>query len=169
MSIKSYCVLDIETTGLSYIQDEIIEIGILKIKNNKIVDVFDKLIKPKNKIPNRIIEITHITNEMVRSGENLNNVLFQILEFIGDLPLIIHNSPFDLSFLQYNLEKIGLIINNEVIDTLKLSREIFKDFEKHNLQYLAERLNIKVENAHRALDDTKTLNEVYKVMRKYIN
>lgn len=168
MSIKSYCVLDIETTGLSYIQDEIIEIGILKIKNNIIVDVFDKLIKPKNKIPNRIIEITHITNKMVRSGESLNNVLFQMLEFIEDLPLIIHNASFDISFLQYNLEKIGLIINNEIIDTLKLSREIFKDFEKYNLQYLAKRLNIKVENAHRALDDTKSLNEVYKIMRKNI-
>ncbi len=169
MKLNNYCVLDIETTGLSYINNEIIEIGILKVRKNEIIDSFNQLVKPKYNIPREITDITHIDNKMVENAPNINSVLFKMLEFIEDLPLIIHNAPFDISFLEYNLNKLGITMKNEVIDTLKLSRAIYRNFEKHSLQYLAEKLNIEVNNAHRALEDTKTLFEVFKKIENSIS
>src|SRR5699024_10738657 len=80
----NYTVFDIETTGLDSKYDEIIEIGALKIKNNKIIDQFSFLIKPTSPIGEFITELTGITNEMVSDAPNINEILPKFLEFIGD-------------------------------------------------------------------------------------
>ena len=163
-----YIVLDIETTGLSFRTEKITEIGAVKVKNGEVVDTFECFVNPKIPIPQRIVEITGITDEMVRDAETIDKVMPKFLRFIGDLKLVAHNADFDIGFLKYNAESLDLKMDNEYIDSLKLSRQLYPEFKKHKLGILADKFGIKVENAHRALDDVKTLVEVFKkLLEKY--
>ena len=156
-----YIVLDIETTGLSFRTEKITEIGAVRVKNGEIVDTFECFVNPEIPIPQKIVEITHITDDMVKDAETIENVMPKFLDFIGNLKLVAHNADFDVGFLKYNAENLGLTMNNEYIDSLALSRQLFPEFKKHKLGILAEKLGINVENAHRALDDVKTLVKVF--------
>lgn len=166
---NEYIVLDIETTGLSFRTEKITEIGAVKVKDGEIVDTFECFVNPEVPIPQKIVEITHITDDMVKDAETIDKVMPKFLEFIGDLKLVAHNADFDVGFLKYNAENLGLKMDNEYIDTLKLSRQIYPEFKKHKLGIIAEKLGIKVENAHRALDDVKTLVQVFIKMLEKVN
>ena len=159
-----YCVLDIETTGLSFRTEKITEIAAVKIKNGEILEEFSCFVNPEKPIPQKIVEITNITDEMVKDAETIEQVMPKFLEFIGDDVLVAHNAGFDIGFLKYNAAQIGLKMDNAYIDTLSLSRGLFPEFKKHKLGIIAENLNIKVEVAHRALDDVITLIKVFNVM-----
>ncbi len=166
---EEYIVLDIETTGLSFRTEKITEIGAVKVKNGEIIDTFECFVNPEIPIPQRIVEITHITDEMVRNAETIDTVMPKFLDFIGNLKLVAHNADFDVGFLKYNAENLGLKMDNEYIDSLKLSRQLYPEFKKHKLGIIAEKLGIKVENAHRALDDVKTLVQVFIKMLEKVN
>ena len=159
-----YCVLDIETTGLSFRTEKITEIAVVRIKNGEILEEFSCFVNPEVPIPERIVEITNITDEMVKNAETIEQVMPKFLEFIGDSVLVAHNASFDIGFLKYNAAKLGLKMDNTYIDTLSLSRGLFPEFKKHKLGFIAENLNIKVDVAHRALDDVITLIKVFNVM-----
>ena len=156
-----YIVLDIETTGLSFRTEKITEIGAVRVKDGEIVDTFECFVNPEIPIPQKIVEITGITDDMVRDAETIEQVMPKFLEFIGNLKLVAHNADFDVGFLKYNAENIGLKMDNEYIDSLKLARQLYPEFKKHKLGIIAEKLGVKVENAHRALDDVKTLLKVF--------
>lgn len=165
---NEYIVLDIETTGLSFRTEKITEIGAVKVKNGEIVDTFECFVNPEIPIPQRIVELTGITDDMVKNADTIDIVMPKFLEFIGNLKLVAHNADFDVGFLKYNAENLGLKMDNEYIDSLALSRQLYPEFKKHKLGILAEKFGIKVENAHRALDDVKTLVKVYfKLLEKY--
>ncbi len=166
---EEYIVLDIETTGLSFRTEKITEIGAVKVKNGEIIDTFECFVNPEIPIPQRIVEITHITDEMVRNAGTIDMVIPKFLDFIGNLKLVAHNADFDVGFLKYNAENLGLKMDNEYIDSLKLSRQLYPEFKKHKLGIIAEKLGIKVENAHRALDDVKTLVQVFIKMLEKVN
>ncbi len=166
---EEYIVLDIETTGLSFRTEKITEIGAAKVKNGEIVDTFECFVNPEVPIPQKIVEITHITDEMVKDAETIDKVMPKFLDFIGNLKLVAHNADFDVGFLKYNAENLGLKMDNEYIDSLKLSRQLYPEFKKHKLGIIAEKLGIKVENAHRALDDVKTLVQVFIKMLEKVN
>ena len=158
---NEYIVLDIETTGLSFRTEKITEIGAVRVKDGEIVDTFECFVNPEIPIPQKIVEITGITDDMVKDAETVEKVMPKFLEFIGDLKLVAHNADFDIGFLKYNAENVGLKMDNEYIDSLKLARQLYPEFKKHKLGIIAEKLGIKVENAHRALDDVKTLVQVF--------
>ena len=158
---SEYIVLDIETTGLSFRTEKITEIGAVKVKNGEIVDTFECFVNPEMPIPQRIVEITKITDDMVKDAETIDKVMPKFLDFIGDLKLVAHNADFDIGFLKYNAENLGLKMDNNYLDTLALSRQVLPDLKKHKLGILAEHFGINVENAHRALDDVKTLVQVF--------
>lgn len=99
MLIDNYCILDLETTGLSCIKNEIIEVGILKVRNNEIVARYSKLVKPKAKVSKKITKITGITNEMLEDKPAIEEIIIEILTFIGDDVIIGHNVLFDLGFI----------------------------------------------------------------------
>ena len=166
---NEYIVLDIETTGLSFRTEKITEIGAVKVKAGEIVDTFECFVNPQIPIPQKIVEITHITDEMVKDAETIEKVMPKFLEFIGDLKLVAHNADFDVGFLKYNAESLGLKMDNEYIDSLKLSRQLYPEFKKHKLGMIADKLGITVENAHRALDDVKTLVQVFLKMLEKVN
>ena len=159
-----YCVFDLETTGISHITEKITEVGILKIKNGQVIDTFECFVNPEKPIPEKVVEITHITDDMVKDAETIDKVMPKILDFMGDSVLVAHNADFDIVFLKYNCAQLGLELNNTYIDTLRLAKAIFPDFSKYKLGIIADKLGIKVDVAHRALDDVKTLVEVFKVM-----
>lgn len=159
-----YCVLDIETTGLSFRTEKITELGAVKYKNGEIVEQFECFVNPEKPIPEEVVNITHITDEMVKDAETIEQVLPKFLDFIGDAVIVAHNADFDVGFIKYNAEQYGYKLENTYIDTLRLAKDLFPDYKKYKLGLIAEKLGIKVEVAHRALDDVITLVKVFQVM-----
>ena len=160
----TFCVLDLETTGLSFRTDKITEIGIMKLKNGEVIDEFSCFVNPERPIPQRVVEVTNITDDMVKDAETIEQVFPKMLEFIGDSVIVAHNADFDVTFLKYNAKQLGYSLENTSMDTLRLSKFLFPDFKKYKLGIIAEKLGIKVEVAHRALDDVDTTVKVLKVM-----
>ena len=165
----TYCVLDLETTGFSPKTEKITEIGIMKLKNGEVIDKFSCFVNPEKPIPARVVEVTNITDDMVNGAETIDKVFPKMLEFLGDSVIVAHNAPFDVGFLKYNAKELGYDFDYTYVDTLSLSRKIFPELKKHKLGKIAEYLKIKVEVAHRALDDVdttvKVLNEMMKILK----
>lgn len=159
-----YCVLDIETTGLSFRTEKITELGAVKYKNGEIIEEFECFVNPEKPIPEEVVNITHITDEMVKDAGTIEEILPKFLEFIGDSIIVAHNADFDVGFIKYNAEQLGYKLNNTYIDTLRLAKDLFPDYKKYKLGIIAEKLGIQVDVAHRALDDVITLVKVFKVM-----
>ena len=160
----TYCVLDLETTGISYKTEKITEVGIIKYKNGEIIDEFECFVNPEKPIPLKVQEITHITDDMVKDAETIDKVIPKIIDFISDSVLVAHNADFDMGYLKYNFEQYGYTFDYSYIDTLRLAKAMFPEMKKYKLGLIADELDIKVEVAHRALDDVKTLVSVFKVM-----
>ena len=160
----TYCILDLETTGFSFRTEKITEIGIMKMKNGEVIDEFSCFVNPEKPIPQRVVEVTNITDDMVKDAETIDKVFPKMLEFIGDSVLVAHNADFDIGFLKYNAGELGYSLENTYMDTLRLAKELFPDYKKYKLGIIAENLGIKVEVAHRALDDVDTTVKVLKVM-----
>ena len=163
-----YCVFDLETTGISANNEKITEIGAMKIKNGEVIDTFECFVNPEKPIPERVVEITHITNDMVKDAETIETVLPKFLDFIGDSVLVAHNAEFDVGFIRHNASIQQLKFDNTYIDTLKLAKDLFPDYKKYKLGIIADKLGIRVDVAHRALDDVKTLVQVFEVMLKML-
>ena len=123
---NDFVVVDLETTGLNPETDKIIELSAIKYKNREIESKFSTLINPKIHISPKITEITDINDDMVKNSPYIENILPSFAEFVGDLPLVAHNARFDIQFLNCILKKRGGFIDNEIIDTLSISRLIYK-------------------------------------------
>ena len=160
----TYCVLDLETTGLSFRTEKITEVGIMKVKNGEVIDEFSCFVNPEKPIPQKVVEVTNITDDMVKDAETIDKVFPKILEFVGDSVLVAHNADFDIGFLKYNAAQLGYELNNTYVDTLRLAKSLFPDFKKYKLGFIADKLGIVVEVAHRALDDVDTTVKVFNVM-----
>lgn len=159
-----YCVLDLETTGLSFRTEKITEVGIIKIRNGEVIDEFECFVNPERPIPQEVVDVTHITDDMVKDAETIDKVIPKIIDFIGDSVLVAHNADFDIGFLKHNFAEYGYSLDNTYIDTLRLAKVIFPDMKRYKLGLIADKLDIVVEVAHRALDDVKTLVAVFNVM-----
>ncbi|WP_238917400.1 DNA polymerase III subunit alpha [Clostridium sp. YIM B02555] len=160
----TYCVLDLETTGFSPRTEKITEIGIMKIKDGKILDKFSTFVNPQKPIPMRVVEVTKITDDMVSSAETIEKVFPRMLEFIEGSVLVAHNAEFDINFLKHNAKVLGYDFDFTYVDTLPLAQDVFPDFKSYKLGRIAKNLGIKVEVAHRALDDVDTTVKVFNIM-----
>lgn len=160
----TYCVLDLETTGFSATTEKITEVGIMKIKEGEVIDQFSCFVNPEKHIPQRVTEVTNITDDMVKDAETIEQVFPKILEFIEGSVLVAHNAPFDMGFLKQNAKILGYEFDYTYLDTLSLAKDLFPDYKKYKLGKIAENLGIKVEVAHRALDDVDTTVKVFNVM-----
>ncbi len=160
--VDNYCVLDTETTGLSSYYDEIIEIGILKVRNNEIVDKYDQLIKPSYEINSFITDLTGISNEMVKDMPSIIDIKDSVLEFIGNDIIIGHNTSFDIRFIN---EGFSTNINNKFMDTMQFSRKLFPELEHHRLSDLNKYLNLN-NNEHRAISDCISTKYLYDNIKK---
>ena len=162
----TYCVLDLETTGLSAKTEKITEIGIMKIQNGEVVDKFCEFVNPEKPIPQRVQEVTNITDDMVKDAPTIDVLFPKVLEFIKGSVLVAHNAVFDIGFLKNVAKELGYEFDYTYVDTLPLARKLYPELKKHKLGKIAEHLKIKVEVAHRALDDVDTTVKVLKEMMK---
>ncbi|EKN42914.1 DNA polymerase III PolC, partial [Clostridium botulinum CFSAN001627] len=156
----TFVVFDLETTGFSSKNDKIIEIGAVKIEKGKIVDRFSEFVNPKRTIPDKITELTSITDNMVDDKETIDKILPRFIDFIGDSVVVAHNASFDVSFINKNCKDLKIEFENSVMDTVTLSRFLFPELKRHKLNVIAKHLGISLENHHRAVDDAKATADI---------
>ena len=159
--ITSFVCFDIETTGLNPEEDRIIEIGGIKVKDKKIVGQFREFINPEFALTSKIIDITNITDEMLKDAPKEEEVIKRFLDFVQDDILIGHNIPFDYSFIKIAASKLKLTFERFGIDTLVLSKKLHGTASSRSLENMCKLYNIKNEHAHRALDDAKATAMLY--------
>lgn len=159
--VKDYVVLDFETTGLRAGADRIIQIGAIKFKDHEQVETFNSFINPQRHISNFITRLTGISNEMVAVAPTIEKKIPELLEFIGDLPIVAHNASFDMGFL-YALDSIeGIEIPQyKVIDTVKLARKTITQTPNHKLTTLTKFLQLE-HDAHDAIGDCLATAAIY--------
>lgn len=172
----TFVALDIETTGLKYDENKIIQLSAVKYENGIEIDRFDKYINPHVYIPRYITDINGITNSMVKSMPTVDKVLPEFIDFIDDYILVAHNSKFDMKFILFNihmynvLNSENILVKNKVADTLLLSRRHLKGMVKDNkLITLKEHFNIVTEKDHCGIDDAYSCAQVYFEINKIVN
>jgi len=164
-----WVVFDTETTGLNAAENTLIEIAAVKMRGREIIDQWTELIDPEVEISAKITELTNITNDMVRGQRKLADVLATFKEYVGDAILVAHNAEFDLGFLRACARRVGMEpFTNIVLDTLTLARKLYPSERSYRLGSLAKKFDVSLVNAHRALDDTVALAEVYQHMLKHL-
>ena len=161
--VDEYVVLDLEMTGLSAKTDQIIEIGAVKIKNNKVVGTMECLVNPKCKIPTRIVELTGITDEMVSKGKEKDEAIAELLSFIDGYILVGQNINFDYSFLKQWAVNHKRPLEVKACDTLKLARVLLPPEQPKKLDALCAYFGIERTREHRALDDAM---ETWRIFEK---
>ena len=141
---EEYVVFDFETTGFNAGgQDQIIEIGAVKLKNGEILERYDELINPGRPLPEKITAITNITDEMLKDKRTEEEAIKDFIKWFGNDTMVAHNAKFDVSFLEMCYKKYDLgTFENTVIDTLELSRTLDNSFARHSLSALAKRYDI---------------------------
>lgn len=168
-SVDDYVVIDIETTGLAAGLSEIIELGAVKVKGGVIAEEFATLVKPQGIISDFITQLTGITNGMVQNAPVIKDALPGYLEFIGDALAVGHNVHFDVNFIYDNsVTWLNLPFTNNFIDTMRLSRKLYKEVKGHKLGDLAARFGIPDNGmaAHRALADVIKTHHCYEYMKR---
>lgn len=164
----NYCVIDIETTGLSPAKNEIIELCALKVRNNVLTDSFTTLVKPNSYINSFISKLTGITNEMTKTAPTIDEILIKYLEFIGNDIVMGHNVTFDINFINdKSLKCYNKNFANNYIDTCTMARKICP-IKRHKLDYVAQYYNIDASGHHRAKHDCIMTFKIYNAMKNEI-
>jgi DNA polymerase-3 subunit alpha (Gram-positive type) len=159
-----YIVFDVETTGLSAKTERIIEIGAVKIVNGEVVDRFSEFINPGVSLKPEIVNLTGITDEMLRDKPDEGVIIPKFIDFIEDGVLVAHNAKFDMSFLYSASERLKFDIKNPYLDTLEISRRIFTNLKKHKLDMVAKETGVVLEGHHRAVNDAEALYKIFLVL-----
>lgn len=157
----TFICFDIETTGLSAARDKITEIGAVKVENGVITDTFSTFANPEMPIPQKITQLTGITDDMVKDAPSQSEAVGAFLEFAGDNVLVAHNAPFDTSFIAKACEDMGREYNYTSIDTVAISRAILTDIKNCKLDTVAKFLRLGDFNHHRATDDAEMLAKIF--------
>ncbi|MGE5708205.1 MAG: PolC-type DNA polymerase III [Bacteroidota bacterium] len=158
--IGNYVVLDLETTGLDYKLEKILEIGAVKMVDGQPQPPFHTLVDPEMEIPNTSIH--GIDDSMVMGAPTIQEVLPRFLNYLGDAPIVAHNAIFDFNFLNHNAQSyLQVSVENPLIDTLQIAREVFPQDKSHSLESLVHKLERTPVQFHRALDDTLALADIF--------
>lgn len=166
--VPDYVIFDLETTGSSPVNDEVIEIAGVKVRGGVVVDEFSSLVNPGRPISYWSRQITGITDEMVKDSPTFDQVMPCFMEFAQGLPLAGHNIHcFDMKFLYRDaMRYFGMEVGNDYFDTLYMARSVLKDKKGHRLTQLAEYYGISPDGAHRALCDCRMNQKVMECMHK---
>lgn len=159
--MQDYIALDTETTGLNPARDRVLEIGAVRVIRGEVQDTFSVLINTGTEIPERIQELTGITEEMQKSGEEPKKALAAFLDFCGEAPILGHNIQFDFGFLKQGAVNAGFSFEKEGIDTLKIARQCLPDLSSRKLPDLCAYYGIDPGHSHRALDDALAAHDLY--------
>ena len=161
-----FVAVDVETTGLSPIANELIEISAIKYDGQKKIDIFTSLVKPKARIPYYITNITGITNEMVQNSPFVEEIMPGLINFIGESPIVAHNANFDYKFIQnYSNNAFS---RNTLIDTVQIGKKLYPNLPNHKLGTIAKHIGIIEDRFHRAEFDCECCAKIYIEYQKYI-
>ncbi len=167
-----FVVFDTETTGFYVGSDQMIEIGAVKIKNGEIIDRFDEFIDPGIPLPEKITELTGITDELLKGQDNEKNVTKRFLAWVGDLPMVAHNAKFDIGFIEEAVSKYKLgVFKNTVVDTMSIARMLNPEFVNHKLTTLGKKykVNWDEDSHHRADYDAEKTGQIFYSMCKTLD
>ncbi|MGM9587653.1 MAG: exonuclease domain-containing protein, partial [Candidatus Limivicinus sp.] len=153
---QEFVAFDLETTGLSSRSDRIIEIGAVILKNGEEIDRFQTFVDPERPLEKKIVELTGITDEMLKGAPKIEEVLPKFLDFIGDRVLVAHNSDFDTGFIRSECNRLGYDYHYTAADTLILSQNLLPQLNKFKLNIVSNALSLPDFNHHRAGDDAMT-------------
>lgn len=169
--IEDYVVFDLETTGVSPYNDEVIEISAVKARKGKVVEEFSELVNPKRTIPFAASRVNNITDDMVSDAPFFDEVLRHFLEFVGEDVLVGHNiQSFDMKFIYRDCERyFHQLITNDYVDTLILAKRCFPEWRHRRLGDLADYYGISTQGAHRALADCRMNQRVFELLGKEMN
>jgi DNA polymerase-3 subunit epsilon len=159
LTLDEYIILDIKTTGCRPLYDRIIEIGLQHIKNNQILQTWHTLINPEISIPVFIQHLTEITNEKVSAAPLYTEIADDLYQILQGKILVAHNARFDYSFLKNEFNRCGYLYRTKTLCTVKLARHLFPNENKHNLDAIIQKFNIKTSIRHRALADIAILQQ----------
>ena len=151
-----FVAFDLETTGLSPETDTIIEIGAVILQRGKEISRYQTFVDPRRPLDKRIVELTGITDDMLRDAPTIDKALPEFLAFVGDRPLIAHNAKFDTGFVRAECQRLGIEYNLTSVDTLPLSQQLMPQLSKYKLDVVAKALSLPSFNHHRAADDAMT-------------
>ncbi len=157
---KEFVVFDLETTGLDSAQDKIIEISAVKVKNGEICESFDCLVNPKMKLPEEIVELTHITDEMLENCYTIEDIIGDFYKFTRGTILVAHNAPFDVGFLTVAGVANCYDFDNTYIDTVAMSRKKLK-LKNNKLGTVCAHFNVSLVGAHRAINDALATAQIF--------
>ncbi len=153
---ETFVVFDVETTGLSAYYNTIIELGAVKIRGGEVIDRFESFVNPHHRLSATTINLTSITDDMVQTAPDIEEVTKRFSDWIGNDVLVAHNASFDIGFLNASLKKIGFEKEkNPVIDTLELGRFLYPEMKNHRLNTLAKKFDIDLTQHHRAIYDAE--------------
>ena len=160
-------VLDVETTGLDYTKERMVEFAALRLENGRIKERFETLINPCRHIRKSSIAVHGITEDDVKDAPKEEEIMPEILEFIGDYPIIAHNAVFDYSFInEASIRTTGEPITNIRIDTQMMFKEVYPDLESCGLESLMNKFNVEFSTRHRAMADAEGLAKAYPELKK---
>ena len=158
---EEYVSFDLETTGLSSREDTIIEIGAVVMKGGKELDRFQTFVDPGRKLEKKIVDLTGITDDMLKGAPKIGEVMPKFLEFVGDRVLVAHNADFDVGFVRAECKRLDLEFTPTSLDTLILSQNLLQHLNKFKLNIVADALSLPEFNHHRAADDAVTCGLIY--------
>ena len=163
VKIPAFVALDLETTGLDFEKDEIIEVALVRFENGEPKENLDFLVKPSSAELRPFIEtLTGISKADLEGASDFATIAGQICSFVGDLPIVAHNAVFDSKFLKQTFTKVGISYDSHVFwDSLTLSRVAYQDVPNHRLDTLVQELNIERSRAHRALPDADACGRLF--------
>jgi DNA polymerase-3 subunit alpha (Gram-positive type) len=167
LSDATYVVFDVETTGLSAVYDSIIELAAVKIKDGNVIDKFESFSNPHHPLSATTINLTGITDDMVKDAPEIEDVIKRFHDWIGESILVAHNASFDMGFLYVGYKKCGLQDTiHPVIDTLELARFLHPEMKNHRLNSLAKKFNIDLTQHHRAIYDCEATGYLLLILLK---
>lgn len=162
LNLSDFIALDFETTGVDSVNDRIIEVAAIRFTDGKATDKFVKLVNPGRPIPDFIINITNISNEMVKDAPLEKDIVDGLINFIGDSPIVAHNTPFDIAFLRELANRYTRkFIEPDLYDSLPLARTFLYHLPAFNLGVVSEYYGLSAEGSHRAEKDTENCGIVF--------
>ena len=162
--LNEYVTMDIETTGFNLEKDNIIELAVCKVRNKRIIDSFTSFINPMKPIHKAITEVTGITDNMLKDADTINIVLNKLVDFIGDLPIVVHNADYVMKFIKANT---NIKLENEVIDTLTLSKKKLPHLKIYTIKAILEFSGNSEVVLNRSIDYARVIAKVFETLKDY--
>lgn len=164
--VEDYTVIDLEMTGLSAKCDRVLEAGAVRVRDGAVSETYSAMIYTALPLPEKITKLTGITQEMAASGRDCDEVMRELIAFLGNDVIVGHNVVFDFSFIKQWAQNHDRKFDCVAVDTLKLAQKFLSKSQKKNLGALCVYFHIPRRNAHRALDDALETQLLFEKMKK---